>query len=179
MKKNYCYKTKKHYILSCRYKNKTDRKRKIMKINEIIEVLKKNAGCNIPAVWTRTLKSRKDMPIVIKTTVAHVRGGIDFSNLASVKNAIANGEREEVQSLPWGIWACFPVHIEHNGNDYCRLYPASFDNLKPQVSYRLAESGEIISREMAEQYCLASEFSKGDEKPDCFTLKAESLVSLG
>jgi hypothetical protein len=145
----------------------------------IVSALKEWKGTNLPARWRRTMKTRaayKDF-IVTKETEAHIRAGIDFSNLATVKAGIDNGERGEVQSLPWGEWAEFPFIISHKGKEYLRLYPASFDNLKPRVEYQI--NGKPASREEVQAICLASEFSANDEKPDCFTIKAESLVSIG
>ena len=45
---------------------------------------------------------KKNGVVLEKVTNAVVRAGIDFANLTSVKEGIANGERGEVQSLPWG-----------------------------------------------------------------------------
>jgi hypothetical protein len=150
-----------------------------MKIENIITAIEKiQSGANVPAKWGKTLKTRKGVTDKVeKVTVAHIRKGIDFSNLSSVKEGIANGERGEVQGLPWGEWVKFPVHISHKGNDYARLYPASFTNLVPKVKYFI--NGHEVSKAEAQALCLASEFPSRDEKPECFTVKAENLISIG
>lgn len=150
-----------------------------MKANEIVSALKTRKGQHVSVEWSRTLKTRSGVTHVItKRTTAFVRAGIDYAKMASVKEAVASGEREEVQSLPWGEWTEFPFIITHKGNDYVRLYPATFANLKPSVQYFL--NGKQVSAEEVKPLCLSSEFrDKDDEAPKCFTLKAETILSIG
>ena len=61
------------------------------------------------------------------------RAGINFANLSSVKEGIANGERGEVQPLPWGTWLQFPYLISHKEETYVRLYPT--ENCKLKATY--------------------------------------------
>lgn len=150
-----------------------------MNAQDIVNKLKAHKGQHTLAIWQRPCKALKSFDgNIIKTTQTHVRAGIDYSNLSSVKNAIASGARDEVEPLPWGKWKEFPFIIEHKGIDYLRLYPASFDNLTPKVIYTL--NGIPTEYAEIEQYLLASEKQKKDEeKPVCFTIKADSLVSIG
>lgn len=65
-----------------------------------------------------------------KVTTGAVIAGKDFANLQSVKDAIASGERGEVQPRPYGTWTNFPYIAEHTDkkgvyNEYLRLYPAT------------------------------------------------------
>lgn len=150
-----------------------------MNIINIIESLKGHHGQNIRASWQKSCKLLQGYAgnVVTKTTVAVVRGGIDYANLASVREGIASGERDEVQSLPWGEWAQFPVHITHRGADYVRLYPPTGGiSQMPKVQWQL--NGEPVEYAAIEHMLLASEKPKG-EKPDCFTVKAENIVSIG
>lgn len=144
----------------------------------IVSALKNHKGQHVRAIWKRKLKTLKSAGnlTIEKKTIAYVRAGINFANLATVQTGIANGERGEVQSLPWGEWVESPFIIRHKGNEYLRLYPASFDNLKPRVEYTL--NGVPCDAETVKPFCLASEFRDSEEKIECFTIKAESLVAI-
>jgi hypothetical protein len=150
-----------------------------MRITEIIESLRGHHGQNIAAKWRKTCKTRKEFSsfVVEKETTATVRGGINFENLRSVRDGIENGERGEVQELPWGEWAMFPVHIAHKGADYVRLYPPTGGiSQRPKVQWYL--DGSPVEYALVEELLLASEKPR-DEAPDCFTLKVENLISIG
>ena len=152
-----------------------------MKAAEIVSELKQtNKGAHVKVTWSRPCKTLKsfDGGVITKRTSAFVRAGIDFANLASVKNSIANGERGEVQSLPWGTWREFPFVIEHKGNEYVRLYPASFNNLRPSVEY--SRDGFPVTLNEIAPFLQASELRDNDDKPiECFTVKADSVISVG
>jgi hypothetical protein len=110
-----------------------------------------------------------------KITRAVVKAGIDYANLASVKQGIANGERGEVESLPWGEWKQFPYVITHKGKDYVRLYPAAQSN---QVSVTYKANGQEISKESFLSYLTPSDQAKATsgERPACFTVTADNLI---
>lgn len=150
-----------------------------MNAQQIVSALSGHKGQHIQVTWSRPAKVGKDCPLVIvKRTSAFVRAGIDYSNLASVKSAVANGEREEPQGLPWGTWQTFPFTIEHKGKEYVRLYPASFANLTPTVEWSI--DGKPATFEQVSPFLLASEKrSQTDDKPECFTVCADSIVSIG
>ena len=65
--------------------------------------------------------------ILEKETVGLFTAGKNFANLKAVKEAIAAGERGEVQKLPFGEWVTFPFIIKHTKDNvetfYIRLYP--------------------------------------------------------
>ena len=152
-----------------------------MNIEDILEKLSNKSGQNINACWSRRLKTRKNvLDTVEKITCCKVRTGIKYDNQLIVKMRREIGERpEKNQGLPWGEWVQFPYHITHNGRDYIRLYPASDKfaerSYVPTVEYYL--NGNKVSKNDIEPLCLASEFSSG--KADCFTVKAENIVSFG
>jgi hypothetical protein len=149
-----------------------------MKAQEIVQNVASKKGQHVLATWQRAAKTFKDCPMVIaKRTSAWVRAGIEYANLAVVKEAVASGERDEVEGLKWGEWIQYPFVIGHKGQEYVRLYPASFDNLKPIVAWTI--DNRPASYEEVEPYLLASEKRKDDEdKPLCFTLKADSVISI-
>jgi hypothetical protein len=112
-----------------------------------------------------------------KETIAVVRAGINFANLTSVKEGIANGERGEVQPLSWGEWIDFPYVIGHKGNEYIRLYPS---NHIPKVKY-FANGKEVSKVEFASYLTpsKAKELLNGERKEvECFTIKANNVLNI-
>ena len=154
---------------------------KLMQAIEIINALKGKAGQHVQATWQRIAKTAKSFDgIVAKRTTAWVRSGINYSNLADVRSAIEAGEREPVQSLPWGQWREGYANyiIDHKDNEYIRLYPATFANLAtPSVQWLL--NGVPATYAQVEPYLLASEKRHDDDKPACFTINAENVLSIG
>lgn len=110
-----------------------------------------------------------------KVTSMVVRTGIDFSNLTSVKDGIAAGERGEVQSLPWGVWAKFPFIISHKGEEFVRLTLAP--NSRPSTIFKV--DGVEVSREEFAKFLTPSD-AKGSDKPvEVITVKMKNLLSIG
>ena len=141
--------------------------------------MQSHKGQHVKATWQRVCGVLKNCPsLIVKRTSAYVRAGIDYANLASVKAGVASGERGEPEGLPWGEWAQFPFIIAHKGKDYVRLYPATFANLTtPIVEWSI--DGKPATYEQVEPYLLAKEKRKpDDDKPLCFTLKAEDIIAL-
>jgi len=112
-----------------------------------------------------------------KTTSGVFRAGINFANLTSVKEGIANNERGEVQSLPWGEWVQFPFVIQHKGERFLRLTVAPNASIK--CSFKV--NGVEVSREEFESHLVPSARSdaKADKAPvEVFTIKEANLVSF-
>jgi hypothetical protein len=105
------------------------------------------------------------------------RAGINFANLGSVKKGIANGERGEVQPLPWGVWKKFPYVIEYKETEYIRLYPT--ENCRLKATY-LVDSVEV-DREKFLSYLTPSERERATEgeRPECITIKKDNILKLG
>lgn len=164
-----------------KHKNTMNAKNKLSAdAKTIVAALIERKAQHVPAVWEREMKTRKSVTQKItKRTKAFVRAGIDYANLAEVKNGIATGERDEVQALPWGEWAQFPFIIRHNDKEYVRMYPATFANLQEKISVEYFIDGQAATLADVQPLCLASEFRDRDEKPLCFTLKAESILEIG
>jgi hypothetical protein len=152
-----------------------------MKAIEIVESLKGKAGQHVSVVWQRAAKVVKSCPfLIVKRTAAWVRSGINYTNLQSVRDAIEAGTREAVEGLPWGQWreGFANYIIDHKDKEYVRLYPASFDNLShPQVEWLV--DGKPATYAQVEQYLLASEKHKEEDKPACFTVNTENVLSVG
>jgi hypothetical protein len=108
-----------------------------------------------------------------KFTTGVFRAGINFANLGSVKDAIANGERGAVQPLPWGEWQQFPYVIKHKESFYLRLYPAK--NAKVETTYLV--NGQITTKADFDSYLTPSD-AKSPDKFECFTVKCENVIAL-
>jgi hypothetical protein len=120
-----------------------------------------------------------------KITESVVRAGINFANLSSVKDAIAAGERGEVQSLPFGEWLSFPYLIKHRpkGSEedviYIRLYPSEGINHIPKSIYYV--NGKEVQKEEFAKYLTPSDAKKlldPSEKPLCFTIKSDNVLDI-
>jgi hypothetical protein len=109
-----------------------------------------------------------------KVTHGVFRAGINFANLMSVKEGIRDGERGEVQPLPWGKWTHFPYLIEHKGQTYVRLYPAV--NGRVNVSYFV--DGSPVDKDAFNSFLVPSEANRNDPV-ECFTVKADNIISIG
>lgn len=101
---------------------------------------------------------------------AVARAGVNFANLKAVKHGIANGERGEVQSLPWGEWETFPFTISHKGTRYVRLYLNG-----GQIESEYFVNGEKADKATFESYLNPSDRAKPNET-GCVTVKEENLI---
>jgi len=120
-----------------------------------------------------------------KRTSGNFRAGLSFENLSSVKEGIENGERGEVQPLPWGVWEKFPYTILHTPakqNEqirYVRLYPSLNPIHKVSVQYLV--NGVESTKEQFASYLTPSEAKEMFEgkEIECFTVMHKNLLKLG
>lgn len=145
--------------------------------NEILSNFFKGKGQFMRAAWKSNPKPAAAFKDVVleKRTTTIVRSGLEFQNLSSVKAGIEANERGAVQELPWGSWIFYPYLIKHNESYYCRLYPT--DSI-PTVRYFV--NNDETTKDVFATYLTTSEAKKltGDkEKPECFTIKMENVLS--
>ena len=112
--------------------------------------------------------------LLTKVSKGIYRTGVDFANLSSVKEAIANGERGEVQPLAWGKWKVFPFIIGHKDTDYCRITTSPSHH--PSVNYYV--DGVEVSKEHYLSFLPPSK-RKASEPSEVFTIKAENIIKVG
>jgi len=153
----------------------------LLTADNIVDLILDSKGSFVKVCWRSFPKPAAAHKGVVleKTTSAVCRAGIDFSNLGVVKEAIANGERGEVEPLPWGEWKKFPYIIEHKGVEYIRLYPSNSPTQFPFSRYFV--DGVEVTKEAFSCYLTPSEAKKlldptADEKPLCFTIKRENII---
>lgn len=154
-------------------------------------------GNFVKAAWKSTPKPKAEFKNILleKKTVAVVQAGVNYANLSSVKDAIAAGERGEVQELPFGTWyidpltnkSWFPYVITHRakGSDkdefYLRLYPSQGINHKAHSVFYV--DGKEVTKEEFAKYLTNSEANKllnpnPEDRPLCFTIKLNNLIDL-
>ncbi len=125
----------------------------------------------------RDLKVRKGEQAIEKVSDFTCRVGVDYNNIAAVKEKRENGELPETpQPLPWGQWLIFPFVIFHNGNHYFRCTTVKNENSKPEVHFY--RNGVEISHYEAKASALASEFPAEKPDNDVFTVKVESITAI-
>lgn len=152
--------------------------------DQILERILNAKGNFVKAVWksnpTPAAAHKKAGIILEKHTSAVCRAGINFANLSSVQQGIAEGTRGEVQELPFGTWLKFPYLITHTpkGSEqeqiYVRLYPT---DSRSNTLYFV--NGEQVEKDVFSQYLTPSEAAKmsSGEKPECFTIKKDNILS--
>lgn len=160
-----------------------------MKSTEIVEALKNKKGQHVQATWQRTLKTRKKLAdgmakvgAITKRTCAWVRAGIDYANLATVKQGMESGERGQVQPLPaWQEWQEWPFILRNktNGTEYVRLYPATFENLRKETKVEWKMDGVVCTYDEVKPYLLAEDRQDaGDRQPSTFAVKSADVLEI-
>jgi hypothetical protein len=139
-----------------------------------------NRGASVYVEWLRPLKTLKTTTqSVSKRVRVGVRYGVDYANIATVRNAIEAGERGEVESLPWGEWrkGREGLIIDHKGQEYCRLAAGTLRNMVRSTVYFV--DGNEVDESFVRPLCLASEFRERDEAPTVFNVKPQTVLSVG
>lgn len=157
------------------------------KAADLIEAIKDCKGQFIRCRYRTNVKPAAAFKSVTITKEVEgvFRTGIDYAQLNSVKSAIANEERGEVQSLSWGEWAVFPWIIAHKGAEYLRLYPV--ESVVPTVGYTFNDGhGSTVSatKEAIAQYltpAAKAELLSAEprDKIACITKKLEDVELVG
>ena len=111
-----------------------------------------------------------------KHTSSKFRAGIEFQNLKSVKDAIENKERGEVQPLPWGQWKKYPYIIEHKDKEYIRLYPAVNSTSGAEVKYIV--NGKEVDKSTFNTYLKPSDVAKQGTTMECFVVAIENIFEV-
>lgn len=138
----------------------------------------------IDAEWNSTptpkAASKKAGITLRKNTVAVVRTGVQFANLATVKEGIASGERGEVGELPWGAkWLVYPFGMVHpNGKEYFRFTLGS--NTRPAVRYFVTENGTEteVNRDTFLSH-LPPSAAKPKEPSEVISVSLDNIVRIG
>lgn len=123
---------------------------------------------------TPAAASKKAGITLRKRTKMVVRTGVAFANLSSVKEGIANGERDEVGELPWGSWLVYPFAIVHNGKEYVRFTLGA--NTRPTCEYEV--NGVAASRADFIQHLPPSK-RESKEPSEVITVSLDNITRIG
>ena len=111
---------------------------------------------------------------LVKVTTGVFRSGVNFANLTSVKEGIANNERGEVQPLAWGSWEKFPFVIAHKGERFLRL--TTVKGVKSKSVFKV--NGIEVGRDEFESFLVESARSGNKAPTEVFNIKEANLVSF-
>lgn len=145
------------------------------KVSTMLDTLLARKGQIATITTERAVKVRKNELPITKTSTFQCRVGVDYENIKTIKEGRANGTMPmESAGLPWGTWAEFPYVIEHKGTYYFRCTRIR-NNYIPKTMY--TRNGNPISKEVAQQAALASEFKSGDDN-EVFNIKVDSILDV-
>ena len=130
--------------------------------------------------WERELKLYKkyenqDIKIT-KFSEGVVRFGIEYDNMKAVQEKRENGELpQDNQGLNGLEWLLYPYLLKNikSGKVYVRV-----NTTGNKIKTRYFMNGEEITKEVAEEYCTASNFSKG-QAVEVFNVGIENIVAVG
>lgn len=143
-------------------------------MNTMIDKLMSLKGQIATLTTKRTMRTRKGVDPITKTSKFQARIGVNYDNITAVQTKRELGELpSENAGLPWGQWVEFPYVIAHNGEYYFRCTTLR-NNFIPQVTY--TQGDRPITAEQARAMCLASEFKHGDS--DVFNVKVSSIIDV-
>lgn len=128
-----------------------------------------------------------------KVTSTVIQAGVNYANLSSVKQGIADGTRGEVQELPFGSWmidkdtgkSLFPYLITHTPKDsdeeviYLRMTTSQCDSHRPKSIYYA--NNEIVDKATFATYLTNSEAKKlmePSEAPPVYNIKLDNLLDI-
>ena len=143
---------------------------------QMLELLMSRKGQIVTVKTQRPVKMKRGQPEVFKASEFQCRVGVNYDNIAVVKEGRATGELPaENAGLPWGEWLEFPYTIGHKGETYvrCTLLNNAF---RRAPVFTLAD-GTVVDRETVKAGALASEFRDGDDSV-VFNIKVSSLVEV-
>ena len=141
-----------------------------------LEHLLSRKGQIVTVKTQRPLKVRKGQPEATKTSEFQCRVGVNYDNIATVKEGRANGELPAQNAgLPWGEWAVFPYVIAHKDQLYVRC--TMLDNAFRRSPVFALADGTVLTKAEAQAMSLASEFKEGDNST-VFNIKLSSILEV-
>ncbi len=144
--------------------------------NNVIAAFLANSGQFASVTFKSNPKPAAEFKGVVleKVTTGVFRSGVNFANLTSVKEGIANNERGEVQPLAWGEWVNFPFVIAHKGERFLRL--TTVNGAKSKSTFKV--NGVEVNRDEFEKFLVPSARSGAKAATEVFNIKESNLVSF-
>jgi len=126
----------------------------------------------------RDAKVRKGETPIQKFSHMQVRVGVNYDNIAAVKEKRESGELPaENAGRAWGVYVpgLFPYVILHKDQLYFHF---STVNASMKTETKWVRDGKEITAAEAQVSCLASEFADRGTTLECFDLKVESILEI-
>ena len=143
---------------------------------QMLALLMTRKGQIVTVKTTRPVKMKKGQVAVNKTSEFQCRVGVNYNNIAAVKEGRADGTLpKENAGLPWGEWLEFPYTIGHKGETYVRCTLLS-NGFRRAPVFTLAD-GTVVDKATVQAGALASEFKEGDDSA-VFNIKLSSLIDV-
>ena len=143
--------------------------------NQMLELLMSRKGQIVTVKTRRPVKMKKGQPETFKESEFQCRVGVNYDNIATVKEGRANGELPaENAGLPWGEWIEFPYTIGHKGETYVRCTMLN-NGFRRAPVFTLAD-GSVVDKATVQAGALASEFKDSDGA--VFNIKVSSLLEV-
>jgi len=136
--------------------------------SEVLDTILSCKGSHVSVHYQTFDKPRKESKasgvIELKRIVKGAfRAGLEFKNLKEIKEAIAAGERGEIQPRKWGVYTKYPFLLEHKGEEYIALYPASGGFIqRPKTTYFV--NGQETDRASYNAHLTDSEQAKKEQQ---------------
>lgn len=143
---------------------------------QMLALLMTRKGQIVTVKTTRPVKMKKGQEAVNKTSEFQCRVGVNYDNIAAVKEGRADGTLpKENAGLSWGEWLEFPYTIGHKGETYVRCTMLNNGYRRAPV-FTLAD-GTVVDKATVQAGALASEFKEGDDSA-VFNIKLSSLIEV-
>jgi hypothetical protein len=136
--------------------------------SEVLDTILSCKGSHVSVRYQTFDKPRKESKaagvVELKRIVKGAfRAGLEFQNLTEIKEAIAKGERGEIQPRKWGVYTKYPFILEHNGAEYVALYPATGGFIqRPKTTYFV--NGEETDRATYNAHLTDSDQAKKEKE---------------
>ena len=144
-------------------------------------ILKLPKGSFQKMIWSRELKLYKKFENqnikITKVSEGTVRFGVEYDNMKAVQEKRENGELpQDNQGLNGMEWIFYPYLLKgKNGKEYLRVNTIKGNPIKTKYFM----NGEEITKEQAEEYCTANNFSKGGNPLEVFNVGIENIIQVG
>jgi hypothetical protein len=146
-----------------------------MNKEQMLALLMTRKGQIVTVKTERPVKVKKNQPAYTKTSEFQCRVGVNYDNIATVKEGRADGTLPaENAGLPWGEWIDFPYTIGHKGDTYIRCTMLNNGFHRAPV-FQL--DGQVVDKETVKAAALSSEFKEGSDNA-VFTIKLSSLLEV-
>jgi hypothetical protein len=162
--------------------NSTQSNMSTVTLSSLAQKLVNTNGNFVGLLWHRPMKTYKGTAAVVTKTVrTTVRVGLEYDNREVVKEARADGTLPaENAGLNGMEWVQYPVVLRSlkTGKAMIRVYPVKNADGSPRsckTVYRI--NGVRVTKQMVQEICLASEFSKGTPT-ECFSVPADAIQQV-